>query len=160
MHRVTLVAILALGACFAPSLPAYVIHSYALVNDDATLLVSNRHIRLHGIYVPPSGRRCRTTLRPVRCSSNAVLALEFKIQGFVKCHPVQRYRDRSLSAVCYAKGEDLAAYLIERGWAVARPGAPFEYAVMERIAQTRQVGVWAAATGPFVIQRPATRVRP
>lgn len=143
-------AVLAMSVSFPA---AAVIHSYALVNDDSTLQVSNRHIRLHGIYVPPSGRKCRSSIRPVRCSSEAVLALEFKIQGFVKCHPVQRYRDRSLSAVCYAKGEDLGAYLITKGWAVARPNAPFEYRVLERIARERHVGVWAAATGPFVITR-------
>ena len=36
----------------------------------------------------------------------------------------------------------LAAYLIERGWAMALPGAPFEYHAIERIARSREVGVW------------------
>jgi endonuclease YncB( thermonuclease family) len=153
LRQLLALALLTLGAWTpAGARAAAAIESYAFVNDDATLEVRNRRIRLHGIYVPPSPRTCRGNIHPVRCGSQAVLALEFKIQGFVRCHPVQREPDGSLSAVCYCKGEDLGAYLLSRGWAVARPGAPFEYEVLERIARERQVGVWAAATGPFVFE--------
>ena len=118
-----------------------VISSYAFVNDDATLEVRKRLIRLHGVYVPRTGRSCRT-VGALRCASRAALALEFKIHGFVDCHPLRRHSDRSITAVCYHKGEDLGAYLISQGWAVARPGAPFEYTVLERIAQHRHLGIW------------------
>lgn len=117
--------------------------SYARVRDDATLKVGGRQIvRLYGIHVPPTGRRCRTNLRPARCASRAALALDFKIQGFVSCREIHRHRDRSISAVCHNKGVDLGAYLIQRGWAVARPDAPFQYEVLERIAQQHYMGVW------------------
>jgi endonuclease YncB( thermonuclease family) len=135
----------ALAASTIPSAEAArarVHESYAIVNDDATLQVSGRTIHLYGVYVPPSGRSCRTTLRPARCASRAALALDFKIQGFVRCIERVRYRDRSIGAVCHARGHDLGAYLIRRGWAVARPGAPFEYTVLERIARKRGKGVW------------------
>ncbi len=118
------------------------LESYANVRPDATLLVGPQLVRLYGIYVPRTGRTCRSNLRPVRCGSNAVLALDFKIRGFVHCRQVRRYRDRSITAVCRNKGVDLSAYLIERGWAVALPGAPFEYQVLERIARERNMGVW------------------
>jgi endonuclease YncB( thermonuclease family) len=42
----------------------------------------------------------------------------------------------------FEEGEDLAAYLIRHGWALARPGAPFEYHALERIAREQSAGVW------------------
>lgn len=116
--------------------------SYASVRADATLLVGSRVVRLYGIYVPRSEYTCRTNLRPVRCGSNAVLALDFKIRGFVHCQPIYKHRDRSVTALCHNRGEDLGAYLIERGWAVALANGPFEYRVLERIARARGMGVW------------------
>lgn len=116
--------------------------SYAMVRPDATLLVSSRVVRLYGIYVPPSGRTCRANLRPVKCGSNAVLALEFKIRGFVHCETLHKHADRSITALCRNRGVDLGAYLIERGWAVASPEGPFEYQVLEKIARERRMGVW------------------
>lgn len=116
--------------------------SYAKVRADASLLVGSRVVRLYGIYVPPMGRTCRGNLRPVRCATHAVLALDFKIRGFVHCQQVLRHRDRSITALCRNKGVDLSAYLIERGWAVALPDGPFEYQVLERIARARSMGVW------------------
>ncbi len=127
----------------SPASQARTYSSYALVNEDATLRVSGRRIHLYGIYVPPTNRLCRGDIRPVRCAPRAALALKFKIQGFVRCEEKARHRDRSITALCYAKGEDLSAYLIERGWAVALPGAPFPYTVLERIARKNNKGVWA-----------------
>lgn len=122
----------------------------ALVQKDGTLKIGGRIIRLYGIYLPPTARICRSFLQPTRCAARGVLALERKIQGFVFCDPVGRYADGSLSAVCrvrsrsatYGPYEDLAAFLLREGWAVARPGAPFEYSVLERIAQARERGIW------------------
>jgi len=42
----------------------------------------------------------------------------------------------------FDEGEDLSAYLLENGWAVALPDAPFEYQTLEKIARSRQFGVW------------------
>jgi endonuclease YncB( thermonuclease family) len=130
--------------------------SYASVRPDATLLVGSRVVRLYGIYVPPMGRICRTNLRPVKCGSNAVLALDFKIRGFVRCKPVYKHRDRSVTALCRNRGVDLSAYLVERGWAVALPGGPFEYQVLERIARKRSMGVWGMH-GIVVASSPTAR---
>jgi len=141
MHERHLLALCALlCACAAE---ARTIESYAHIRDDATLEVSNKHIRLYGIHVPETAQTCRTFIRPPRCSSRAALALDFKIQGFVRCETVRRFRDGSYSAVCYDNDDvDLGAYLISQGWAVAAPGAPFDYTVRERIARERGFGVW------------------
>ena len=109
----------------------------ASVRDDGTLKINGKIVRLHGIYVPTFDYTCRTSIRPRRCAPRAVLQLDFKIQGFVYCENVQRFSDGTVSAVCRTgrDREDLAAWLVSRGWAVALPGAPFEYVTLERFAK-------------------------
>jgi endonuclease YncB( thermonuclease family) len=121
----------------------------ALVQDDGTLRVGGRTMRLFGIYIPDLARSCRSDFRPPMCGSRAANALNLKIQGFVRCQPQAELPDGSLSAVCYADATsaldppvDLGAYLIEQGLAVATPDAPFEYGVRERIARSNGRGVW------------------
>ena len=116
--------------------------SYALIRDDATLQVGSRHLRLYGIYIPRTERFCDSRIRPVRCGSRAARALRFKVQGFVSCRLGGKYSDGSIAAYCQADEDDLGAYLIEQGWAVALPTAPFAYHVSERIARNRGFGVW------------------
>lgn len=120
----------------------------AFINDDATLRLAGKTIRLYGIHIPPTGQDCAFYQRPVRCGSRAALALEFRIQDFVHCTPIERHADGSLIARCEAGGYDLAAYLLERGWALALPDAPFEYVALERIARSRGVGVWGFPLAP------------
>ena len=149
MRRLALAALLALAATIGRAEADIV--SYAIIQDDGSLRVRSRTIRLYGIYIPQTGRVCRTSIRPVRCGSEAVLALHFRIQGFVRCKPVTRNRDRSIFAVCYVDGrgsvlepdEDLGAYLLRQGLAVARPEAPFEYVALERIARAQRRGIWS-----------------
>ena len=120
----------------------------ATVLSDGSLRVHNSRVRLYGIYIPPSGQQCATFISPARCGSRAALALDNRIQGFVFCHSVYGNSDGSVSAVCfnrrtfYDAGEDLALFLVSRGLALALPGAPFEYVAFERVAQTRQLGIW------------------
>ncbi|MCG8428365.1 MAG: nuclease-like protein [Chromatiales bacterium] len=122
--------------------------SYASVREDGSLRVGNRMVHLYGIYLPPTNRTCQTFFNPPVCGSRAALALNFRIQGFVHCIEKGTNQDRSITAICYvdrnnfSEGEDLGAYLIRRGWALALPGAPFEYHALERIAERRAMGVW------------------
>jgi endonuclease YncB( thermonuclease family) len=123
--------------------------SYAIVQDDGSLRVRGKTIRLFGVYVPRTGRNCRSDFSPPLCGNRSVRALKVKIQGFVRCDPQAQLSDGSLSAFCYVNGNsvrdapvDLGAWLIEQGLAVAGPGAPFEYQTLERIALINRRGVW------------------
>ena len=118
------------------------VSSYAFVNDDGSLRIKGRTYRLYGIYIPPTAQSCRSFERPVQCGSRAALALDFKIQGFVRCETRDKNDDGTISAYCTADGDDLAAYLLERGWALALPDAPFEYQALEKITRHRGLGVW------------------
>ena len=118
--------------------------SYAIPRPDGSMHIAGRVVRLFGIYIPTTGVNCRTMFSPAECGTRAELALEFKTANhFVTCRTLGALRDGSVSAQCWSdEGEDLAAYLILRGWALARPEAPYEYAALERIAERRGIGVW------------------
>jgi endonuclease YncB( thermonuclease family) len=139
-----------LASCLsvASSTNAYEISSYAGVNDDGTLKIKGKTVRLFGIYIPETGRTCSTHRVPPICGSRASVALEFKIDGFVRCELLERHKDRTYTGLCrvnvsaFDEGDDLSAYLLKKGWAVALPGAPFEYQTLEKIARSRSFGVW------------------
>ena len=142
---------LAACLCFATPGSAREINSYAIINEDATLRIAGRTVRLHGVHIPRTDRTCRTSRRPVVCGSQAALALEFRIDGFVRCELGERLEDGTVLGRCrvdastFDEGEDLAAYLLERGWAVALPDASIAYQTLEKIARSRGVGVWGFA---------------
>ena len=123
----------------------------AVVQNDATLMIGGRTVHLHGIFVPfADDKLCDARFRPVRCGSRAALALRFKVQGFVFCDYRGRRRDGDHVATCAVRcntkpgacREDLGAWLISQGWAVAVPDAPFDYVVRERVARKRGRGIW------------------
>ena len=148
MPRLLLALLVALFAFQSPALAE--VRRLAFVQDDGTLAVGGRTIRLYGIYIPPTNRVCRTAIRPVRCASRAVLQLDLRVDRFVACDRMARHADGSESAVCRIRVRnsplgpevDLSAWMITHGWAVALPGAPFEYLVLERIARERAQGIW------------------
>jgi len=121
---------------------------HAIVRSDGSMLIGNRVVHLYGIYMPPTNRQCRRWISPIRCDQRGVLALDFFVKGFIRCIERARNADGSVQATCWRdrssfdEGTDLAAYLIERGWALALPGAPFEYHALERIARSHEMGVW------------------
>jgi endonuclease YncB( thermonuclease family) len=143
-------ALAVLAAGYAPDVgAASVIQSYAIVNDDATLRVRGKTIRLFGVAIVDRRPYCGRTYRPARCQSRAAVALASRIQGFVRCVPQVEYRDRSIGAYCSVRGTgtpsrqiDLGGYLLEHGWAVATPQAPFAYQTLQEIATVNGRGVW------------------
>lgn len=119
------------------------ISSFAFVQRDGSLRIDGRLVYLYGIYIPPTDDSCTTFLRPVRCNSRAALALEFKISGdFVRCLPRVVNADGSLVASCTSGEDDLSEWMLKKGWAIARPDAPFSYEALEKIARARGLGIW------------------
>jgi endonuclease YncB( thermonuclease family) len=153
MSRLLSVLVVALLLCARPSAAEF--SSYAVVHDDASLVIQNKVVRLFGVYIPDPRRFCDTQLRPAFCGNRAATALNFKIQGFVTCQEMGAYDDGSISAICWTKrsnfseGTDLGAYLIREGLALAGPDAPFEYQALERIAQTNGLGFWGFQADQF-----------
>jgi len=144
--KIFLLTILFLASCAQAIAESF--SSYAFVNDGGTLRIKKKTIHLYGIHIPQTSQNCRTNQQPPVCGQRAALALEFKINSFVRCEVKNENPDGSLIAQCFAnysnfnEGEDLSAYLLERGWAVALPDAPIEYQTLDRIAQSRGMGIW------------------
>jgi endonuclease YncB( thermonuclease family) len=138
---------LSLLCCCYP-LAAREISSSAIVNEDGTLRISGKTIHLYGIHIPRTDKNCSRNKRPPFCGSRAAIALDFKISGFVRCEIMDSNSDGSLIGWCrvkasnFSEGEDLSAYLLEYGWAVALPDASIEYQTLEKIARSRGIGVW------------------
>jgi endonuclease YncB( thermonuclease family) len=123
--------------------------SYAHVQEDGSLKVRGQKIWLYGILIPATDRTCRTYLIPIECGPRAVLALEFKIGPFfVSCEKKREREDGSITALCRVKDEDLSAWMLRNGWAVALPDAPFEYKALEKIARHHDRGIWGTVIGP------------
>jgi endonuclease YncB( thermonuclease family) len=123
--------------------PSTEFSDFAAVRPDGSLQMGDRLVRLYGIYIPPTDETCYTFIRPIPCGPRAVLALDFRIAGdFVHCTPRAVNPDGSIAANCSVGGEDLSEWMLQRGWALALPDAPFQYAAMERIAQVRGIGIW------------------
>jgi endonuclease YncB( thermonuclease family) len=151
ISRPTLTALLIIVLFSGAPVIAQELKSYAFVNEDGTLRIKQKTIHLYGIHIPKTNNNCRTTQQPPVCGQRAALALEFKINSFVKCEIVSENPNGSLTGLCvvnyshFDEGEDLSAYLLERGWAAALPDAPVEYHTLEKIAQSRGMGVWGIA---------------
>jgi endonuclease YncB( thermonuclease family) len=151
--------LIALGICAATlsSRASDEISSFAFVREDGALEIDGHLIYLYGIYIPPTDQTCNTFLRPVRCNSRAALALDFKISGdFVRCLPRYVNADGSLVASCSSGDVDLSEWMLQKGWAVARPDAPFSYAALEKIARARGFGIWGI---PVEINRNRNRLK-
>jgi len=151
-YQSLMAGILLFASCWSASNSAiaanFDFEGHAIVRDDGSLLIGNRAVHLFGIYLPETNRQCRSWQRPVRCAPRGVLALDFIVEGFIRCIEQGLSPNGGVLATCWKdrssfdEGQDLAAYLIERGWAMALPGAPFEYHALERIARSRGMGVW------------------
>lgn len=137
--------------CTGVYVMAQELHSYAIVEDDGSLLIQGRRVHLFGIHMvdnADSSAQCQNNVRSESCVTRAVFALDSKVQGFLRCYTQTENEDKSLNSICYVgrssfeAGEDLGAYLIKEGWALALPAAPAEYHALERIARHHKRGVW------------------
>lgn len=146
-RALTLVALVGVGL-WPPLGNASSIQGLGIVQDDGTLLVGGHRVQLFGIYLPPSDRQCDTTWVPIRCANRSVVQLNRIAKGFLYCDAQTETPTGHLSAICYVgrtafdAGQDLGAYLVQQGWALATPEAPFEYHALEKLARSREIGLW------------------
>src|ERR1700712_1375977 len=91
------------------------------VIDGDTLDVRGTRIRLHGIDAPESAQLCKDAAgKDYRCGQSAALVLSDHIgKRLVTCDPRDTERYGRVVAVCRADAEDLNAWMIRRGYAIA-----------------------------------------
>ncbi|WP_027135342.1 thermonuclease family protein [Geminicoccus roseus] len=157
MRTLTLLALLLLLALpGAGQAQQKQVDGLAIVNDDGTLAIGGTRIRLYGITIPKLGILCIDDARGRTCSDfNVKRMLERKITGFVHCQIVRQASDGVAEGICTIEGrdrfrprQDLGAWLVNEGMAIALRYAPPEYEALQAVAQAREVGVWSGLLVP------------
>ncbi|WP_412026662.1 thermonuclease family protein [Deinococcus yunweiensis] len=146
MPRSFLLWLLLSGVALA--VPATTTTGIPSVIDGDTLDIRGTRFRLHGIDAPESAQTCRRNGQAYRCGQQVALLLAAKVRNRnVTC--TQRDRDRygRVVAVCRltTTGEDLNAWLVRQGWAVAYTAYSRDYVVQETLARRNRVGLWAGS---------------
>ena len=149
-----LIILLACMACWSSPLPGgadtTIIGGETRVIDGDTLEVKGERVRLEGIDAPEKGQSCRDAsgeLYP--CGQAVIYALHGRIgEGNVVC-AIDAARDRYGRAlgVCSLGGEDLNAWLVSEGHALAYRRYSLKYVDQEEAARAARRGIWA---GDFV----------
>ena len=143
MRRVALLA--AIVATVPSQVHADELVGRATVVDGDTLGIRDQKIRLHGIDAPESSQRCtRPNGKEWRCGQKAANALSDKIgQRNVRCVGDKRDRWGRRIAVCHLGSQDLNAWLVRRGWAVAYLRYSKDYVGQEDRARKAKAGIWS-----------------
>lgn len=139
---------IALACCVvafvSPALAQPRISGTATVRDGDTLDMDGLRIRLFGVDAPEYAQSCtRPDGTGWPCGTAALDALANKVgKRRIDCEQrdVDVYR-RSV-AVCRLNGEDLNAWLVAEGWAVAYREFSEDYVDEEETARARRLNIW------------------
>lgn len=102
-------------------------------------------VRLDGIAAPEPERRCGTGARAWPCGRMARTALRGFIRGrAIDCEVPPGRTALPESTRCSVGGRDIAAWLVEQGWAEARSDA---YRDAEQAARRARRGLWGEPPG-------------
>ena len=119
------------------------------VIDGDTVALGHQRIRFFGVDAPESSQVCDEGDRAWRCGAAArdMLAEQIGARHHVTCEVKDRDPYGRLVAVCFNdQGEDLNAWMVKQGLAVAYTRYSRAYARDESWARERGNGVWG---GPF-----------
>ena len=131
------------GSTVPPTTTPLIVTGRTTVVDGDTLDIGGKRIRLHGIDAPESGQTCRTESLSYRCGRNATTALADKIgQRPLACHRKDTDRYGRIVAVCWIGAENLNAWLVFHGWAVAYRRFSTDYVLHEDAAKKARRGIW------------------
>ncbi len=137
-----------LAAAFSPATYAQ-LSGPASVTDGDTLKVSGHRVRLHGIDAPESAQTCRAEGKPWSCGTAAATALRKRLaRRPVACKERDRDSYGRIVAVCRVAGEDVNAWMVSQGWALAYRKYSPDYVPQERGAKAARRGLWRGAFVP------------
>jgi len=128
----------------------------ATVVEGDVIEIHGQRIRLFGIDAPEVGQHCEAADgRAYRCGQQAALALADHIrQQTVICEPRDTDRYGQIVAVCRVGGEDLNAWLVSQGWALAYRHYSTDYVGEEAAARIAKRGIWRGRfVSPWVWRR-------
>ena len=121
----------------------------ASIIDGDTIDIHGERIRLHGIDAPESRQTCISNGATWPCGQSATDALASFIGGGpVRCKEQGTDRYGRTIAACTVQGEDIEAFMVLNGWALAYRQYSLDYVDEETIAQDAHAGLWRGAFVP------------
>src|SRR5438874_5398102 len=119
-HRLLVVLIFLAIPALPPIASAADLAGQASIIDGDTIEIHGQRIRLFGIDAPEHDQLCEAVGSQYRCGQQAALALADQIGSkTVDCAPRDVDQYGRIVAVCSAGGEDLNAWMVRQGWALA-----------------------------------------
>jgi endonuclease YncB( thermonuclease family) len=141
-----IVVLLLLPAACTAGVP---IVGVATVRDGDSIEIHGQTIRLYGIDAPEGRQVCRRDGADWRCGQAAAHALAKHIgRRPVSCRPRDRDRYGRSVAVCFVADEDVGAWLVREGWALAYRRYSRDYVGAEEAARAAKRGLWSATFMP------------
>ena len=132
-----------------PKAGAQPIVGQASVLDGDTIEIHGTRIRLFGIDAPEGGQICTVQGKATPCGRQAAFALADKIgRQVVACRPKDEDRYGRVVAVCGVGGEDINAWMVAQGWALAYRYYSRDYVSQERSASKAKLGMWQGEFEP------------
>lgn len=131
------------GAALTQPANAQDIVGCASVIDGDTIEIHGTRIRLFAIDAVEASQTC-TTLQGQRwpCGREAAFALADHLAGkTVNCRPLDTDRYGRIVAQCYIEDQDIAAWSVANGWAMARASYSIEYMGVQRRAVSSHRGI-------------------
>lgn len=115
----------------------------ALVHDADTLTIAGRRVRLDGVDAPETRQSCERSGFTWPCGVDATVALQGFLRGqALRCTDNGRDQYGRVLAHCWAGEQDVGAWLVREGWAVAYTRYSDRYVAEENAARRDGRGLW------------------
>lgn len=137
------VSVAALGAVLLEMSEQGQIKGKASVITGNIIEIDQQKIKLHGIDTPELEQICYVEGKPWQCGLTAQRKLTQKIEGeSLTCLGKERNNNDILMAECFVGRQNLNAWLVEQGWAVAERQDSRSFISHEIIAKRDRRGLY------------------
>lgn len=117
------------------------VNGVARIIDGDSIRIDGEEIRLVGIDAPEGRQKCQRDGQDWSCGKDASRALGALLRGArITCAIEGMDKYDRLLGTCFKGGQDINAWMVEQGWAVAYG----DYNEAERQARRAGRGIWAS----------------